>query len=54
MRVVLATGGQVEDVTGRIAQAAREAIKFRLAVEAVPAEALPDDAGPIQDTRSWD
>ncbi len=54
MRIVTAPGVQFADLKDRITRRAREAIKFRLAVEAVPEEALPEDVGPFEDTRSWD
>jgi len=52
LRVQPAPEADTATLPERLAQHAREAIKFRLRVEVV-AE-LPPDAPPIQDTRSWE
>ncbi len=52
LRVFAPAGG--ENLAPRLAQAAREALKFRLKVELVSGEALPPEAPPIRDTRSWE
>jgi len=33
---------------------ARDALKFRLDIEVVPAEALPPGSPPLRDERKWD
>ncbi len=43
-----------ENFAAQMAQAAREALKFSLEVEFVPAEELPADAPLIRDERKWD
>lgn len=52
LRVVAAAGVETAGLAERLQQTAREAIKFRLAVELVPE--LPTDAPPIRDERTWD
>lgn len=47
-------GGASPDLPERIAQEARQALKFQLSVEIVPEEALPAGVPPIQDERTWE
>jgi phenylacetate-CoA ligase len=53
LRVVTA-GSASPDLAERIAQEARQALKFQLSVEIVPEENLPAGAPPIQDERTWE
>ena len=54
LRVVLAEGVDPGPVSERLKAGARDALKFRLDVEAVPAEALPPGSPPLRDERKWD
>ncbi len=52
LRVFAPSAG--ENLARRLTQTAREGIKFRLDVELVGENAIPPDAPPIEDTRSWE
>ena len=54
LRVVPGDQGASEDLTERIAAAARGAIKLHLVVEVVSSETLPPGSPPIKDTRTWE
>ncbi len=54
LRVVPGEQGAAEDLTERIAAAARDAIKLHPTVEIASSETLPPGSPPVQDTRSWD
>jgi phenylacetate-CoA ligase len=54
MRIVPNSQQGVELLSNRIAQTAREAIKFNLSVEVVSGNELPPGSTPIEDTRTWD
>jgi phenylacetate-CoA ligase len=54
LRVVLAEGVDPEPLSERLKTLARDALKFRLDVEVVPAEALPSGSPPLRDERKWD
>jgi len=54
LRVVPGEQGASEDLTERIATAARDAIKLHPVVEVVSSETLPPGSPPVQDTRTWD
>jgi phenylacetate-coenzyme A ligase PaaK-like adenylate-forming protein len=54
LHVVTSPGTDEADLTAKLAQAAREAIKFHLQVTPVSADNLPLDAPPIRDERSWE
>lgn len=41
-------------LTQKLAQAAREAIKFQVEVKSVPESSLPPNSPPIRDERTWD
>jgi phenylacetate-CoA ligase len=52
LHVVAKEGAETAVLADRLQQTARDAIKFRLAVEIVPS--LPPDAPPIRDERTWE
>ena len=52
LRVMPAEGAEIASLTEEIQNAAREALKFRLSVEIVAS--IPDDAPPIDDSRTWE
>lgn len=52
--VVTSPGTDEADLSVKLAQAAREAIKFQLEVRSVSEESLPPDAPLIRDERSWE
>ena len=54
LHVVTAPGTDEVDLTVKLAQAARDAIKFQLEVKSVPEESLPSDSPPIRDERTWE
>lgn len=54
LRVVLSPDAPTASLPERIAQAARESIKFNLDVEIVSQDELPSGAAPVEDTRSWE
>ncbi|HSF79773.1 MAG TPA: AMP-binding protein [Anaerolineales bacterium] len=54
LKVVPAAGEDTTTLPERLAGAAREAIKFNLEVEIVPAGELQPGAAPILDTRTWE
>jgi phenylacetate-CoA ligase len=54
LHVVISPGADVADLTVKLAQAARDAIKFQLEVKSVPEESLSPDAPPIHDKRTWE
>lgn len=54
LHLVLREGESAGELSTRLAQAARESIKFQLRVEVVPPESLPADAPPIRDERTWE
>ena len=54
LRVVLAEGTDPGPVSERLKTLARDALKFRLDVEVVPAEALPPGSPPLLDERKWE
>jgi phenylacetate-CoA ligase len=54
LHVVTVPGIDEADLTARLAQAAREAIKFHLEVQSVPEESLPPGSPPIRDDRIWE
>lgn len=54
LQVVTIPGTDEDDLMADLARAAREAIKFQLAVKPVPEEALPPGTPPILDERTWE
>ncbi len=54
LHVVTSPGMDEAGLTVKLAQAAREAIKFQLEVKSVSEESLPPDAPPIRDERTWE
>ena len=54
LQVVTGAEANVSSLAERLAQAAREAIKFHLEVQAVTEEGLPPGSPPIRDERKWD
>lgn len=52
LRIALGPSTDASSLPGRLAQAARESIKFHPEIEVVPD--LPADAPPIQDERTWE
>jgi len=54
LHVVTSPGTEEAGLTARLAQAAREAIKFHLEVKPVSAESLPPGSPPIRDERTWE
>ena len=54
LRVVLAEGADPGSLGERLQAEARDALKFRLDIEVVPAEALPPGSPPLRDERKWD
>jgi len=54
LRAVPGEQGASEDLTERIAAAARDAIKLHLVVEVVSSETLPPGSPPVLDTRTWE
>jgi phenylacetate-CoA ligase len=54
LHVVTRPGTDEADLTARLAQAAREAIKFQLEVKPVTEENLPPDSPSIRDERTWE
>lgn len=54
LQVVPAAGTDTADLARRLQTVSREALKFRLAVEAVEAADLPEDSPPIRDERTWE
>jgi phenylacetate-CoA ligase len=54
LHVVTSPGTEEADLTARLAQAAREALKFQLAVKSVTEASLPPDSPPIRDERTWE
>jgi len=54
LKVTTSTGAEAAKLPERLADAAREAIKFNLEVEVLPKGEIPPDAPPIQDTRTWE
>jgi len=45
---------ETDDLTSRMAHAARDAIKFQLQVKSVPEKDLPPNSPPIRDERTWE
>jgi len=54
LHVVARPGTDDADLTVRVAQAAKDAIKFHLEVKSVTEEVLPPDSPPIRDERTWE
>ena len=54
LHVVTSPGTDEADLTVKLAQAAKDAIKFQLEVKSVAEESLPPDAPPIRDERTWE
>ena len=54
LRVIITPEGNAISLPDRLAQAAREAIKFNLNVEILPDGCIDDSAPSIEDTRSWE
>ncbi len=54
LHVVARPGTDEADLAVKLAQAARDAIKFQLEVKSVPEESLLPDSPPIRDERSWE
>jgi phenylacetate-CoA ligase len=54
LNVVPTVGAKVSGLADRLQKTAREAIKFRLKVELVKEDTLPEDSPPIQDERTWE
>ncbi len=52
--VLPAPGADPAGLPERLTRSAREAIKFQLTVELVSPEALPPDAPPLHDSRTWE
>jgi len=45
---------ETSDLTTRLAQTARDAIKFQLQVKSVTEKDLPPDSPPIRNERTWE
>lgn len=54
LRVVLTPEANLEQASEQLVRDARENIKFQVAVQPIPAEALAEGAPPIEDTRTWE
>jgi phenylacetate-CoA ligase len=54
LHVVTSPGSDEANLTARLAQAAKDAIKFQLEVKFIPEMSLPPDSPPIRDKRNWD
>lgn len=54
LQVALQEGTNAAEVADRLKAVSREAIKFRLDVDVVAAQAIPSDSPPIRDERTWD
>jgi phenylacetate-CoA ligase len=54
LHVITQPEAEFASLAERLAQAAREAIKFHLEVQAVSEESLPPGSPPIRDDRTWD
>jgi phenylacetate-CoA ligase len=54
LQVVPAAGTDMTDLARRLQAVSREALKFRLVVEAVETADLPADSPPIRDERTWE
>ena len=54
LRIVLAEGVDPGPVSEHLKTLARDALKFRLDVEVVPADELPPGSPPLRDERKWD
>ena len=54
LRILPAPGTDGEELSNRLIQAAREAIKFHVAVETVSNDDLPSGLPPIEDMRTWE
>lgn len=54
LHVVTSPGTDEADLTVKLAQAAKEAIKFHLEVRFIPEASLPPDSPPIRDERTWE
>lgn len=54
LHVVTVPGTEEAGLTVRLVHAAREAIKFQLAVKSISEEDLPPDSPPIRDERTWE
>jgi phenylacetate-CoA ligase len=54
LHVVTTAGADEAELTAKLVRAAREAIKFQLAVELTPEESLPPGSPPIRDERTWE
>jgi len=54
LHVVTRPGTDEADLTARLAQAARDAIKFQLEVKSVAEGSLPPESPPIRDERTWE
>jgi len=54
LHVVIRPGTDDADLTVRLTQAAKDAIKFHLEVMPVSEESLPQDSPPIRDERAWE
>lgn len=54
LHVVTSPGTSDADLTVRLAQAAKDAIKFHLEVRSISGESLPPDSPPIRDERTWE
>lgn len=54
LHVVVRPGTDEADLTVKLAQAAKDAIKFQLEVKSVPEESLSPESPPIRDDRSWE
>ena len=53
LRVSPSSSSDTETLPERLSAAARENIKFRIEVDIVDADEIPDDAPPIKDLRNW-
>jgi len=54
LHVVTGPGADTDSLAARLVQAAREAIKFHLAVKIVPGASLPPASPPVRDERIWE
>ena len=54
LHVVTGPGTEDADLTVKLAQAAKDAIKFQLEVKSVTEDSLPPDSPPIRDERTWE
>ena len=54
LQIVPSPGAENADLSVRLAEAAKDAIKFQLKVEIVNEDKLPEGSSPIRDERTWE